>query len=138
VDRRERALGAGLETPWSTTNAQYRDNVLDVPASARGARRAAVPARHSAPYTGGEAAAWWQQVAAVADIVREDYFSDKRIHALGPIVGNRTIRAEHRARSAASSRSESREPPRRHARLPVNTSNGGRAGLEPRRRGSRS
>ena len=78
--------GAGLETPWSTTNSQYRDNVLTYlkALAARGARPFLLV--NSAPYTGGEAAAWWQQVAAVADIVREDYFSDKRIHALGPVV----------------------------------------------------
>jgi hypothetical protein len=84
--------GAGLETPWSDTNAQYRQNVLTYlqTLAARGARPFLLV--NSAPYTGGEAAAWWQQVAAVADIVRETYFSAKRIHAQGPIVGNRTIR----------------------------------------------
>jgi hypothetical protein len=89
--------GAGLETPWSATNAQYRQNVLTYlqGLAARGARPFLLV--NSAPYTGGEAAAWWQQVAAVADIVRETYFSAKRIHAQGPIVGNRTIRQGLRA-----------------------------------------
>jgi hypothetical protein len=84
--------GAGLETPWSTTNAQYRQNVLTYlqTLAARGARPFLLV--NSAPYTGGEAAAWWQQVAAVADIVRETYFSAKRIHAQGPILANRTVR----------------------------------------------
>jgi hypothetical protein len=84
--------GAGLETPWSLTNAQYRQNVLTYlqTLAARGARPFLLV--NSAPYTGGEAAVWWQQVAAVADIVRESYFSAKRIHAQGPILGNRTIR----------------------------------------------
>jgi hypothetical protein len=84
--------GAGLETPWSATNTQYRQNVLTFlqALAARGARPFLLV--NSAPYTGGEAAAWWQQVADVADIVRETYFSAKRIHAQGPIVGNRTIR----------------------------------------------
>jgi hypothetical protein len=84
--------GAGLETPWSDTNAQYRQNVLTYlqTLAARGARPFLLV--NSAPYTGGEAAAWWQQVAAVADIVRETYFSAKRIHDQGAILGNRTIR----------------------------------------------
>jgi len=84
--------GAGLETPWSVSNAQYRQNVLVYlqTLASLGARPFLLVS--SAPYTGGEAAAWWQQVAAVADIVRETYFSAKRIHALGPIVGNRELR----------------------------------------------
>ena len=89
--------GAGLETPWSDSNAQYRQNVLTYlqTLAVRGARPFLLV--NSAPYTGGEAAAWWQQVSAVADIVRETYFSAKRIHAQGPIVGNRTIRQALRA-----------------------------------------
>jgi hypothetical protein len=89
--------GAGLETPWSDTNAVYRANVLMYlqTLAARGARPFLLI--NSAPYTGGDAAAWWQQVAAVADIVREDYFSDKRMYNMGPIVGNRTIRESIRA-----------------------------------------
>ena len=89
--------GAGLETPWSDTNAVYRANVLVYlkTLAARGARPFLLI--NSAPYTGGDAAAWWQQVAAVADIVREDYFSDRRMYNMGPIVGNRTIRESIRA-----------------------------------------
>ena len=89
--------GAGLETPWSDTNTVYRQNVLTYlqTLAARGARPFLLV--NSAPYTGGEAAAWWQQVAAVADIVREDYFSDKRMYNMGPIVANRTIRESIRA-----------------------------------------
>ena len=37
--------GAGLETPWSVTNAQYRANVLRLSADACRPRRTAVPAR---------------------------------------------------------------------------------------------
>ena len=124
--------GAGLETPWSTTNAQYRDNVLTYlkTLAARGARPFLLV--NSAPYTGGEAAAWWQQVAAVADIVREDYFSDKRIHALGPVVGNRTIRESIRA-SVGRFLAIGIPPSRLGVMLGFqsNASNGGRAGLEP-------
>jgi hypothetical protein len=84
--------GARLETPWSDSNAQYRQNILTYlqTLAARGARPFLLVS--SAPYTGGEAASWWQQVAAVADIVRETYFSAKRLHAMGPIIANRTLR----------------------------------------------
>src|SRR5262245_15897542 len=84
--------GAGLETPWSASNAQYRDNVLVYlkTLAARGARPFLLV--NSAPYTGGEAAAWWQQVAAVADIVRETYFNARTLYAQGPLAGSRTIR----------------------------------------------
>jgi hypothetical protein len=90
-------FGAWLETPWSAANAQYRANVLTYlqTLAARGARPFLLV--NSAPYTGGEAAAWWQQVAAVSDIVRETYYSAKRIHAQGAIVGNRTLRQGLRA-----------------------------------------
>jgi hypothetical protein len=124
--------GAGLESPWSTTNAQYRQNVLTYlqTLASRGARPFLLVS--SAPYTGGEAAAWWQQVAAVADIVREDYFSDKRIHALGPIVGPRTIRQSIRA-SVGRFLAIGIPPSRVGVMLGFqsNTSSGGRAGLEP-------
>jgi hypothetical protein len=124
--------GAGLETPWSETNAQYRQNVLTYlqTLAARGARPFLLV--NSAPYTGGEAAAWWQQVAAVADIVREDYFSDKRIHALGPVVGPRTIRQSIRA-SVGRFLAIGIPANRLGVMLGFqsNTSNSGRAGLEP-------
>ena len=124
--------GAGLETPWSDSNALYRQNVLAYlqALAARGARPFLLV--NSAPYTGGEAAAWWQQVASVADIVRETYFSAKRIHALGPVLGNRTLRES--LRLAVGRFLAIGIPP---SRLGVmlgfqsNTSNSGRAGLQP-------
>jgi hypothetical protein len=124
--------GAGLETPWSDTNAQYRQNVLTYlqTLAALGARPFLLV--NSPPYTAGEGAAWWQQVAAVADIVRETYFSAKRLHALGPIVGNRTIRQG--LRGALDPFLAIGIPP---SRLGVmlgfqsNDSNSGRAGLQP-------
>src|SRR5215218_243736 len=124
--------GAGLETPWSTTNAQYRDNVLTYlkTLAARGARPFLLV--NSAPYTGGEAAAWWQQVAAVADIVRETYFSAKRIHAQGPVVGNRTLRQG--LRTALGRFLAIGIPPSRLGIMlgfQSNSSAAGRAGLKP-------
>jgi hypothetical protein len=125
--------GAWLETPWSEANAQYRANVLTYlqTLAARGARPFLLV--NSAPYTGGEAAAWWQQVAAVADIVRETYFSAKRIHARGPIVGNRTLRQGLRA--AVGKFLAIGIPPSRLGVMLGFESNGtsGRAGLQPAR-----
>jgi len=90
-------FGAGLATPWSDTNAQYRANVLTYlqTLAARGARPFLLVSSH--PFTGGEAAAWWQQIAAVADIVRETYFSAKNLYNQGPIVANRTVRTTMRS-----------------------------------------
>ena len=124
--------GAGLETPWSTSNAQYRQNVLTYlqTLAALGARPFLLVS--SAPYTGGEAAAWWQQVAAVADIVRETYFSAKRIHALGPILGNRELRQG--LRTAVGRFLAIGIPPSRLGIMlgfQSNSSAAGRAGLKP-------
>ena len=85
-------FGSRLATPWSDSNAQYRANVLTYlqTLAARGARPFLLVSGH--PFTGGEAAAWWQQVAAVADLVRETYFSAKNLYRQGPIIGSRTVR----------------------------------------------
>jgi hypothetical protein len=85
-------FGSSLPTPWSDWNAQYRANVLAFvkTLAARGARPFLLV--NSKPYMGGEAAAWWQQVAAVSDIVRETYLNAKKLYAQGPIAANRTLR----------------------------------------------
>ena len=64
--------GANLVTPWSDNNAQYRQNALTFvqQLTALGAHPVLLIA--SRPYTGGDAGLWWQQVAASAEIVRED------------------------------------------------------------------
>ena len=84
--------GAKTLTPWSPTNAQYRQNVLLFlrTLAARGARPALLVS--STPYTGGEAADWWRSVAQVATLVREVYFPAPNIYKLGPIQGSRTLR----------------------------------------------
>jgi hypothetical protein len=89
--------GAGLVTPWSTTNTQYRANVLLYlrTLASRGARPFLLVS--SAPYTGSAAAAdWWRQVSEVADIVPEVYFPAPVIYKLGPIVGSRRLRVAFR------------------------------------------
>jgi hypothetical protein len=92
--------GASLITPWSTTNAQYRRNVLIYvqTLAARGAHPVLlVP---STPYMGGEAADWWRQVANYADIVRESYFAAPTIAKQGSRAGSRALRMLFRRRIA--------------------------------------
>ena len=89
-------FGASTTTPWSRTNARYRANVLLYMQvlAARGARP--FLAISAAPYTGGEAADWWREVAKVGDIVREMYFPAPAVHAMGPALGSRFMRNEFR------------------------------------------
>jgi hypothetical protein len=88
--------GPGLVTPWSDTNAQYRANVLSL------IQHIALLGAHPvllipAPaYTGGDALAWWQQVAAVAEIVREVYVPATVTWKQGPVLGNRNLRNAYR------------------------------------------
>lgn len=84
--------GASLATPWSESNTTYRQNVLTFVQQlhARGARPFLLV--NSKPYTAGDAAAWWQQVAAASDLVRETYFNDANVYKSGAIAGNRQIR----------------------------------------------
>jgi hypothetical protein len=88
--------GAGTTTPWSATNGQYRANVFELlrALTAKGARPFLLV--NSEPYTGGEAADWWRQVAQVSDIVSEDYFVGPKISKLGPILGSRRLRFGYR------------------------------------------
>jgi hypothetical protein len=85
-------FGAHLPTPWSATNARYRENVLILlrTMAERGARPFLLIS--STPYTAGDAAEWWREAARYADLVPEVYFSARTIYNAGPIVGNRTLR----------------------------------------------
>jgi hypothetical protein len=90
-------FGAWLATPWSSTNAQYRANVLLFLQTLRG--RGAQPwlLVNSRPYTAeGPALDWWRAVADVAGIVREVYFPAPLIYRQGPILGSRTLRTAFR------------------------------------------
>jgi hypothetical protein len=90
-------FGAWLATPWSSTNAQYRANVLLFLQTLRA--RGAQPwlLVNSKPYTAeGPAQDWWRQVADVAGIVREVYFPAPLISRMGPIMGNRSMRTAFR------------------------------------------
>src|SRR3954451_16068366 len=88
--------GPGLVTPWSDTNAQYRANVLSLlqHIAALGARPVLLlPAKI---YAGGDALVWWQQVSAVAELVREIYVPATATWKQGVILGNRTLRERYR------------------------------------------
>lgn len=88
--------GPSTTTPWTINNAQYRANVVQLlkELQALGARPfLLVP---GAIYTGGDAAAWWQQVAAVADIVRQVYLNGKNLAALDPLRSSRQMRTAFR------------------------------------------
>jgi hypothetical protein len=125
-------FGAGLVTPWSATNAQYRANVLLYlrTLAARGARPFLLIS--SKPYTAGEAGDWWRQVAEVADLVPEVYFPAPSIHKQGPIVGNRRLRVAFR--NAVLAFTELGIPARKIGIMlgfQTGRGAGGREGLEP-------
>ena len=93
-------FGAQTPTPWTTTTAQYRANTLALVRrlSERGARPFVTIA--NPPYTGGDAAQWWRDLAAVAVLVRQVYFTAPNIpqlHALGPVRASRAMRSGMRA-----------------------------------------
>jgi hypothetical protein len=91
--------GANLPTPWTPTTAQYRANVLELVQrlAERGARPfLLLPKR---PYTHDDAADdWWRQVAQVADLVPEVYFSGPSVSKQGAELGSRRLRGVMRTR----------------------------------------
>ncbi|MGH3130011.1 MAG: hypothetical protein ACRDNX_04265, partial [Gaiellaceae bacterium] len=89
-------FGSHLETPWTATNARYRENVLVLlrTLAERGARPFLLVSR--LPFTEGEAADWWREAAKYADLVREVYFGAPSLYKLGPIVASRRLRTAMR------------------------------------------
>ena len=93
-------FGAQTPTPWTTTTAQYRANTLAL--VKRLAERGAKPFVTIAnpPYTGGEAAQWWRDLASVAVLIRQVFFTSPNVpqlHALGPVRASRAMRTGMRA-----------------------------------------
>jgi hypothetical protein len=125
-------FGAGLETPWSATNTQYRANVLTLlrTLAGRGARPLLlIP---SAPYTSGEAADWWREAAKYSDLVAEVYFAAPAVHKQGPILGNRRLRVA--MRRAIRNFTELGIPPSKLGLMlgfQTRPGTGGREGLQP-------
>jgi hypothetical protein len=92
--------GASLPTPLTPTAERYRANVLQFVSrlAARGGRPALLVS--SEPFTAGEAAAWWKSVAAVSDLVLENYANANVIWRDGPVHGSRRLRVRHRQSAA--------------------------------------
>jgi hypothetical protein len=124
--------GPGLVTPWSDTNAQYRANVLALlqDIAALGAHPVLlIPA---AAYTGGDALTWWQQVSAVAEIVREVYVPATVTWKQGLVLGNRNLRNAYRG--AVTNLTSIGIPPNKIGLMvsfATTVGFGGRNGLEP-------
>jgi hypothetical protein len=124
--------GPGLVTPWSDTNAKYRANVLALiqDIAALGAHPVLlVPAKI---YADGDALSWWQQISAVAELVREIYVPASATWKQGAVLGNRTLR--QRYRDAADDLTSIGIPPNRVGLMVSFASTkgfGGRNGLEP-------
>jgi len=124
--------GAALVTPWSANNAQYRQNALAFVQNLAMLGAHPVLLVAARPYTGGDAAVWWQQAAASAELVREDYIPATSTWNLGPILGNRTLRASYR-QAIADFTGLGIAPDRLGLMLSFATTKGfgGRNGLEP-------
>jgi hypothetical protein len=124
--------GASLVTPWSDSNAQYRQNALAFVQNlaALGAHPVLLVA--ASPYTGGDAAVWWQQAAASAELVREAYVSATATWKAGPILGNRNLRTTYR-QAIADFTSIGIQPSRLGLMVSFATTLGfgGRNGLQP-------
>ena len=89
-------FGAGLASPWSPTNQQYRTNVLRFLTRLHDLGGQPWLLVNRKPYTAGEAGDWWRAVAHVAGVVREVYFPAPLIYNQGPVLGSRTLRTAFR------------------------------------------
>jgi len=92
-------FGSQTPTPWTASTAQYRANVLAYlqRLNERGARPFLLLSTR--PYTHDDGAdTWWRQVAQVADIVPEVYFSGPVIARQGAVAGSLRLRTTMRTR----------------------------------------
>jgi hypothetical protein len=127
--------GASLPTPLTPTAERYRANVLRFVTRLRerGGRPALLVS--SEPFTGGDAAAWWKSIAAVSDLVLENYANANLIWREGPVDGSRRLRVRHR-QSAAKLLALGIPPSKIGIMIGFQTGpgTGGREGLQPRSR----
>ena len=84
--------GANLATPWSPTNAQYRQNLIIFVKRLRELGARPFVLLSTRPFTDGEAGDWWREASLYTDFVREIYFNSRQIHGQGAILGSRTLR----------------------------------------------
>jgi hypothetical protein len=90
-------FGATIPTPWSTSTAQYRANVLAFLQDLAALGAHPVLLVNKSPYAGSaDAVAWWRAVAKVSDVVREVYLPATKVWPLGPVLGNRLLRESYR------------------------------------------
>jgi len=125
-------FGASVPTPWTSTTARYRQNVLDWARLLAGRGAKPILLVSSDPFTGGEAAQWWRDVAQVADIVIQKYFNAPAVHRAGPELGSRRMRTSMRA--AASKLFSINIPPSKLGFMlafQTRPGSGGREGLKP-------
>jgi hypothetical protein len=124
--------GPGLVTPWSDNYAQYRANALAFiqDLAALGAHPVVlIPGK---AYIGGDALQWWQQLAQVAEIVREIYVPATATWKQGPVLGNRNLRIAYRG--AVSNLTDAGIPTNKlgiMVSFATTKGFGGRNGLEP-------
>jgi hypothetical protein len=91
--------GAQTPTPWTPNNAQYRANVLQFLTDLQGLGATPLLSIANPPYTGGDAAFWWQQVSRVAVLLRQVYFTQPNavgLYKLGPAAASRSMRSSLR------------------------------------------
>jgi hypothetical protein len=84
--------GSNLPTPWSPTNAQYRENIITFVRHLRALGAHPFLLLSNRPFTDGDAGDWWREAALYTDFVREIYFAAPQIHSQGPTRGSRTLR----------------------------------------------
>jgi hypothetical protein len=126
-------FGASVPSPWTPTTARYRQNVLEWARLL--ARKGAKPVLlvSSDPFTSGETAQWWRDVAEVADIVIQKYFNAPAVHRAGPELGSRRMRTS--MRQAASKLFAINIPPSKLGFMlafQTRPGSGGREGLKPK------
>lgn len=125
-------FGASTPTPWTPTTARYRANVLEWARLLKAKGGHPVLLVSSEPYTGGDAAQWWRDLAQVADIALEKYFNAPAVHRAGPELGSRRMRTSMR-NSFAKLFAVGVPPAKLGVVLAFQTKrgSGGREGLEP-------
>jgi hypothetical protein len=124
--------GSNLATPWSPTNAQYRQNVIIFAKRLRELGARPFLLLSTRPFTDGEAGDWWREVSLYTEFVREIYFNARQLHGQGPVLASRTLR--NAFRQGVNDLVEIGIPPAKigiFLGFHTNPGQGGREGLKP-------